>query len=145
MNDPTRHALDRIEHALDRSGRKRRRGFSTSPIVLASGLILAYQLLVRLVPSLWAQILPGGFEQGVMLSGPSRIVWQMAWFCHLRFPIVLVGVVAAVGVGLLLGRHPATRPMAWLLAVATILLDAAILVIALKTGMDAAGVGQVFG
>ena len=145
MNDPTAHALDRIERALDRSGRKRRRGFSTSPIVLAIGLVLAYQLLVRLVPSLWAQILPAGFARGAMLSGPSRLVWQMAWFCHLRFPVVLVGVVALIGVGLLLGRHPASRPVAWLLAVATILLDAAILVIALKTGMDAAGVGQVFG
>ena len=145
MNDPNAQALDRIERALDRSGRRRRRGFSTAPIVLGSGLILAYQLLVRLVPSLWAQILPGGFEQGSRLSGSSRIVWQMAWFCHLRFPVVLIGVAAVVGVGLLLGRHPASRPVAWLLAVVTILLDAAILVIALKTGMDAAGVGQVFG
>ena len=145
MNDSTRHALDRIERAMDRSGRKRPRGFSTSPVVLALGLILAYQLLVRLVPSLWAQILPGGFDQGAFLSGPARLVWGLAWFCHLRFPIVLVGVLAVVGLGLFLGRHPATRPAAWLLAVAAIVMDAAILVIALKTGMDGVGVGQVFG
>jgi type II secretory pathway component PulF len=145
MNDSTRHALDRIESALNRSARKRRLGFSTSPIVLALGLILAYQLLVRLVPSLWSQILPGGFEQGARLSGPSWLVWRMAWFCHQRFPIVLAGAVAMVVLGLVLVRKPATRPVVWLLGVASIIADGAILVIALKTGMDAVGVGQVFG
>lgn len=145
MNDATRHALDRIEGALDRSGRKRGRRFSMSPIVLALGLTLAYQLLVRLVPSLWDQILPRGFSQTAMLTGWAGLVWRIAWFCHLRFPVVLVGVVAMVGLGLLLGRHPATRPLAWLMAVASIALNAAILLIALKTGMDAAGVGQVLG
>lgn len=145
MNDSTRHALDRIEAAMDRSGRKRRPGFSTSPIVLALGLVVAYQLLVRLIPSLWSQILPGGFEQGAMLSGPSRLVWRMAWFCHLRFPVMVVGVVAMVVLCVLLSRHPATRPVAWLLGVTSIVLDGAILIVALKTGMDGVGVGQVFG
>ena len=145
MNDSTRHALDRIDRTLDRAGRKRRPGFSTSPIVLALGLVLAYQLLVRVVPSLWMQILPEGFEQGAMLSGPSRLVWKMAWFCHLRFPLVLVGLVLVVVLGVGLGRHPWTRPVAWLLAVGTIALDAAILFVALKTGMDGVGLGQVFG
>lgn len=147
MNDPTRDALDRIEQALDRAARppKRSRGASTAPIVLALGLVLAYQLLVRLVPSLWAQILPGGFEQGALLSGWSRVVWNWAWFCHLRFPVVLTGSVVAVGIALLMGRGPSTRPIAWLMAVGAIGLDAAILVIALKTGMDAAGVGRILG
>lgn len=145
MSDPTRHALDRIEQTLNRSGKRRKLGFSTGPIVLASGLILAYQLLVRLIPSLWSEILPGGFGQGAMLSGWSRVIWQVAWFCHLRFPIVLVGTVVLSLVGVLLSRHPTTRPLVGIMAVSTIVLDAAILVIALKTGMDAAGLGQMFG
>ena len=146
MNDSTRRALDRMEKALGRSGPKRRRGFSTAPIVLALGLVLAYQLLVRLIPSLWEQILPGGFEQGGGLDGLGRARLSAdGLFCHLRFQVVLVGVVVVVGLGLVLGRHPVTRPVAWLMAVAAIALNGAILLIALKTGMNAAGVVQVLG
>jgi hypothetical protein len=145
MNDSTRSALDRIDRALDRPVRKRKPGFSTSPIVLAGGLILGYHLLVRLVPSLWANILPGGFEQGAMLVGWPWIVWRLAWFCHLNFSAVAAGTVIVVAIALVLGRNTLTKPLAWLMAVASILLDAGILFIAIKAGMDAAGVGQVLG
>jgi hypothetical protein len=145
MNDSTRSALNRIDRALDRPARKRKPGFSTSPLVLAGGLVLGYHLLVRLVPSLWANILPGGFEQGSMFVGLPWIVWRLAWFCHLHFTSVAAGTGILVSIALVLGRHPFTRPVAWLMAVASILLDAGILFIAIKAGMDAAGVGQVLG
>lgn len=143
MNDSTRHALDRVERAMDRAGRKRPRGFSTAPLALGLALILGYQLLVRLVPALWAQILPGGFDQGGRMPGVAGLVWRLAWFCHLRFPVVFAGAMIAIVLGFGLGRSPVTRPFAWLMAVAAIGVDAAILAIALKTGMDANGVGQV--
>jgi len=145
MNNSTRKAFGRMEQALGRSGRRAPRGLSTAPFVFAGGLILGYQLLVRLVPVLWANLLPGGFEQGAVFVGWPRRVWWLAWFCHLRFPFVLVSCCVLVGIVLVLGSRPMTRPIAWLLAVAAIVLNAAILFIALKTGMDANGVGQVFG
>ena len=145
MNDKTQAALDRMDAAIDRSARKRRRGFSTAPFVLAGGLTLGYQLLVRLVPRLWAGILPGGLEQGAMFRGLPRLVWQMAWFSYLRFPVVLVGCLVIVAIAFALGRNPWTRPIVWLMSVCSIVLDAAILIIALKAGMDANGVGQVLG
>ncbi len=143
MKDKAQQALDRMEQALDRSGRKRRRGFSTAPFVFAAGLVLGYQLLVRLVPQLWANILPGGFEQGALLNGWPHLVWRLAWFCHLRFPVIFVGCLASVATAIAFGRTPWGRPVVWLMAVGTIVLNAAILVIALKTGMDAQGVGQL--
>jgi hypothetical protein len=146
MNESTRKALDRVDDALDRASRpRRRRGFSTSPLVLAGGLVLGYQLLVRLVPTLWNQILPNGYDQAALLPGGAAIVWRLGYFCHLRFPVVLAGAVLLVASGFILGRLPATRLLAWGLAVASIVMDAAILVIALKAGMDAAGVGNVLG
>ena len=119
---------------------KRRGGFSTAPIVVAAGLILGYQLLVRLVPSVWANILPGGFDQAAALPGGAPMVWRLAWYCHLRFLNVAVGVGVLVLIALWLGHRPMTRPLAWLMAVATIGLDAVILILTLKGGMDAVGV-----
>jgi hypothetical protein len=146
MNESTRKALDRVDHALDRASRPRRsRGFSTSPLVLAGGLVLGYQLLARLVPTLWNQILPNGYDQAALLPGGAPLVWRLGYFCHLRFPIVLTGAALLVASGFVLGRIPATRLLAWGLAVASIVMDAAILVIALKAGMDAAGLGNVLG
>jgi hypothetical protein len=147
MNESTRRALDRVDDVLDRAGRreKKRRGFSTAPIVLVLGLILAYQLLVRLVPMLWAEILPEGYDQAAFLPGGARLVRGLGLFCYGRFPIVLGGVVAVVLVSVALGRHPATRPLVWLMAVASILANAGILFVALKAGMDAAGIGQILG
>jgi hypothetical protein len=146
MNESTRKALDRVDAALDRANRPaRRRGFSTSPFVLGGGLILGYQLLVRLVPTLWNQILPNGYDQAAFLPGGAQFVWRLGYFCHLNFPVVLTGAVLLVVAGFVLGRLPATRLVAWGLAVASIVMDAAILVIALKAGMDAAGVGNVLG
>ena len=145
MKDDVQKALDRMEAALDRPARKSRRGFSTAPIVVAGGLTLAYQLLTRLVPALWANILPGGFEEGARSRGLPFLVWQMAWYCHLRFPVVLVvsGLIVVFSFGF--GRNPMTRPLAWLMAVAVILLNAAILFIALRTGMAANGLDRVLG
>jgi hypothetical protein len=144
MNDSTRRALDRVDASLDRASRpRRRRGFSTSPFVLTGGLVLGYQLLVRLVPTLWSQILPNGYDQAAALSGGAQLVWQLGYFCHFHFPIVLTGAVILVAAAFVLGRLPGMRLLVWGLAVASIVMDAAILVIALKAGMDAAGVGNV--
>jgi hypothetical protein len=145
MNDSTRSALDRLNRTIGRPDRKRKPGFSTSPLVLACALILGYHLLVRLVPSLWANILPGGFEQGSMFVGWPWIVWRLAWFCHLNFIAVAAGTVILVAIAIVLGRLALTKPIAWLMAVFAILLDAGILFIAIKAGMDAAGVGRVLG
>ena len=143
MTDKTQQALDRMDAALDRSARKRPRGFSTAPFVFGAALILGYQLLVRLVPRIWANVLPGGFDQGQFFRGWPRLVWQSAWFCTLRFPAVLITFVVLFAIAVAFGRNPWTRPIAWLLAVCAILLNAAILIIALKAGMDANGVGQI--
>ena len=145
MKDDVQKALDRMEAALDRPARRRRRGFSTAPFVVAGGLTLGYQLLVRLVPMLWANILPGGFEEGARFQGLPHLVWWMAWFCHLRFAVVLLASCLIVGTSFALGRGPLTRPMAWLMAVGVIVLNAAILLIALRTGMIANGLGRVLG
>lgn len=141
---------DKLARALEQlhasHPRKRARGgFSTAPIVLAGAIVLGYQLLVRLVPSLWAELLPGGFETGRFLPGAPRLVWWTAWQCYGRFPVVLGG---AIGVTLVAGwmsRRPATRWVAWLGALGAIAVDAAILFVAIKAGMDAAGVGRSLG
>jgi hypothetical protein len=145
MKDELQHALDRMDAAIARPARKRARGFSTAPFVVAIGLILGYQLLTKLVPRVWANILPGGFDQGRFLQGGPNLVWRLAWFCHLNFPVAVtvVGVVTIVSV--LVARTAWTRPIAWLMAVGVILLNAAILIITLKAGMDANGVGRVLG
>ena len=124
---------------------KRKSGFSTSPLVLAIGLTLGYQLLTKLLPRLWATILPGGFEQGAMLSGPANLIWRLAWFCHDEFFLVLIGCGTIVAFSLALSRRPMLRPVVWLMAVGTICADAAILVIALRTSMQAVGIDQVLG
>jgi hypothetical protein len=113
--------------------------------VLAIGLIMGYQLLVRLVPQLWESILPGGLDQGSRLQGLPGVIWQLAWFCHTRFPVVFVAAVVVVGVSFLMSRRPLLRPFAWLMAVSIIAIDAGILAIAMKAGMDANGVGQLMG
>ncbi len=145
MNKSTEKALDRIEQSLDRSARKRRLGFSTSPFVLAIALALGYQLLTRIVPQLWATVLPGGFAQGAFLPGLAHLVWRLAWFCHTQFltACIICGTIFAVAFWL--GRRPLTRPLAWLMAVLAIAADAAILMIALQTGMQAAGADQMLG
>jgi len=147
MNDSTRRALDRINRALDRQhqGSRRPAGFSTSPLVLAGALVLGYHLLVRVVPGLWAGILPDGLGSVAHLVGWPAIVWRAAWFCHTRFPAVVTGVVAIVAIGLIFGRARATRPLAWLMAVAAIAADAGILFVAIRAGMDAAGIGRALG
>lgn len=144
MNDPTRAALDRMLRGLDRARPRRRpAGFSTAPLVVAGAGVLGYQLLVRLVPAVWANVLPGGFAQGPYLPGGAPLVWRAAWTCHLHFVPVALGIGVATVLAAILGRRPLTRPLAWGLAVLAIGLDAAILVLTLRAGMDAAGVGQV--
>ena len=145
MNESTRAALDRIVRSMNRRKPKRPRGFSAAPLVVAAGIVLGYQLLVRLVPQVWANILPGGFEQGAFLGGWPGIVWKAAWYCRLHFATVAVGGFVIVAAMFLVGRRPITRPIAWLAAVVVILLNAGILYVTMKTGMDAAGVGQVLG
>jgi len=144
MNERTLRKLDRLLERLDRQGRRPRRAFPLSAIYLALGLVLGYQLLVRFVMLVWAALLPGGLARTEFLSGPPALVWRLSLFCHDNFEKVLM-ILGAVGItGLVLARGPwPARLLAWLAAVGVVLADAAIVLVTIKTCLDATLQGSV--
>ena len=138
MNPSTARALDRLLRQMERPARSRKSRFSTAPIVLALGLVLGYQLLSRLVPMVWSTMLPGGLEQARTFRGWPGLVWRLAVACHADFAGVLVvlGGIAAAGVFLSTWVRP-LRFLVWLAAVASILIDAGIVFVTMRTALDA--------
>ncbi len=147
MNPSTERALDRLLQKMARPPRTRRSRFSTAPVVIALGLVLGYQLLVRLVPRVWGELLPGGMRQARFLRGWPGLVGNLAWSCHLHFSAVLViGGLFVAGAILVSGWLRPLRFLVWLAAIGVILADAGIVYVtlraALETTADASGIGQ---
>lgn len=141
MNDKTLKALDRaldkLEQDMDRRQR-RRGGFSTSPFMLALGLVLGYQLLVRLVPKVWSSFLPGGLEQAQQFRGWPGLVASLAIACDRNFTTVcVVGGAIVIGAFLWVRWVRPLRFLVWLAAIGVILLDAGIIYVTLSTSMAA--------
>jgi hypothetical protein len=137
MNEQTRKVLDRLQRDSERSSRRRPRRFTTAPLVLALGLILADVLLTRIVPMIWETLLPGGLEQADHLVGWAGLVWRAAVYCHFHQRPVQVAIgVATVG-GLLACRGGRLLRIAvWLSAVGVIALNAAILIVTIRTSLQ---------
>lgn len=138
MNDKTLKALDRALDKLERaSKRQQRKGrFSTAPFMLALGLVLGYQLLVRLVPKVWGSSLPGGLAQARQLRGWPGLVAALAVVCDRNFSSVLgIGAATVVAAFLWVRWAGPLRFLVWLAAVAVILVDAGIVYVTLRTSM----------
>jgi hypothetical protein len=138
MNRDALRSLSRIVDRMERQAARPRRRFSTAPIVLGLGLVLADALLTKLVPMLWETLLPHGLEQAETLRGWPGLVWRGSVFCQTRQPVVALGIAAAVVVGLFCGS--AGRPMrflVWCSAAGAIALDAAILIVTIQTSLRA--------
>lgn len=138
MNDRTLKKLDRLLDRLERNSRRPPRRFSPASVYLAVGLVVAYQLLVRFVPMTWSAVLPGGLAQADTLSGWPGLLWRLGLICRLHFEQVLIAFAAIAIFGLALGRGPRLiRLLVWLAAVAVVALDAGIVIVTMKTSMDA--------
>jgi hypothetical protein len=145
VNPSTARALDRLLRQMDRPPRRPR--FSTAPLVMGLGLVLGYQLLVRLVPRVWSTTLPGGLAQARFLRGWPGLVWRLAWFCYYDFRTVLViGGLLVAGAIVVSGWLRPLRFLVWLAAVGVILADAGIVYVTLRTALEAtaaaSGIGQ---
>lgn len=139
MNPDTLRSLDRALDRLERQAGRPRRRFSTSPFVLGIGLAVGDVLLTRLVPMVWASLLPGGLEQAATLRGWPALVWRAAVYCHVHQGPVQAAIGVAVVVSLLLsfmGGRP-LRIVVWLCAVGVILADAGILVVTIQSSLSA--------
>jgi hypothetical protein len=140
MNDKTLKALDRALDRLERSAarsERRRSRFSTGPILLALALVVGYQILVRLVPAVWAEFLPGGLEQARMLRGWPGLVASLALLCRRNFSGLVIVLGGVVGSAWLLGRWSRIlRFLVWLAALAVILLDAGLIYVTLRTSLE---------
>jgi len=135
VNPSTKQALDRLLAKMDRPRRRPRR-VSTAPIVLALGLLLGYQLLVRFVPMAWSILLPGGLDQAARFRGWPGLLWRVANMAYGRYPAsaIAFGSVGLAGV-IISVIAPPLRFLVWLAAIAVIALDAAIVVAVVTTAV----------
>ncbi len=138
MKSSTEKALDRAMKAMTRPARPKRSRFSTSPIVLAIGLVIGHQLTYRLVPTYWAAMLPGGLEQAGFFRGWAGLLWSMAVACHRDF----AGVVAILAGIWFTGFFLSTflrplRPLVWLMVLAVIAIDGGIVYVMARTAIEA--------
>ncbi len=139
MDDKTSRAVDRM---LKSVSRPRKRGgnswISMPPIMLCLGLFVGYQLTAHLVPAVWSQNLPGGLRQAYFLRGWPGLVWTMAVHCHDNFPVVLSILVGTGLFGFLLSALARPlRPIVWLMAIATIAINAGIIYVTMRTAIEA--------
>ncbi len=137
MNPSTEKALARALERLSRPP-KRRRGLSRAPVILGAGLFVGFQLLVRLLPRVWGELLPGGLAGASRLRGAPGLLYAAARFCYLEFPTaagILVGITVASLV--LSWWWWPFRWLSWLAAIAVLAADAMILVILLRTALTA--------
>ena len=138
MNTSTERALDRLMRQMSRPALPRKSRFSTAPIVLALALFAGYQITARLVPMVWASMLPGGLDQARFFRGWPGLVFALALACHRNF-VTVVGVLSAIGaVGFFVSTFARPlRPLVWLMAAATIGANAGIVYVTLVTAVEA--------
>jgi hypothetical protein len=142
MNSSTEKALNRALRAMERSQRPRNR-FSLSPFITAIGCGMSYGLLTYLLPRVWAAALPGGLDSTLQLRGWPRLVWQLAILAHGHFVGVCVVFAVIVLLSTLLTRAGAIgKLLAWLLAVATVLVNGGILYVTIRVPVDLALSGR---
>jgi hypothetical protein len=141
MNDHTLksldRALDRVERSLDRQRRQPR--FTTAPFVFGVALILGYQLLVRLVPTIWSGLVQQGVGQAGKFGPWAKQVIALSRFCQQNF-IVAAGFIAmATFAAIVISRGGMLmRFLVSLIAVATILLDVGIIYVVVGAGIESA-------
>lgn len=147
MNPSTARALDRALRALARPPRRRPR--TLAPVVVGMALVLGHTLLTRLVPAVWAAVLPGGLASAWRLRGWSGVIWRLAVSLP-QSPVrpVIVGTAIAV-LGYAVCRSvPMLRWPFRLLALLAVAADAAIVYVTMATAQGAAFTGlgspQVF-
>jgi hypothetical protein len=137
MNPSTEKALARV---LDRLSRppKQRRGISRAPLMLGAGFLVGFQLLVRLLPRVWGELLPGGLAGASRLRGWPGLLYAAARFCYEEFPVAS-GTLVSITVAsfLLCWWWWPFRWLSWLLAIAVLAADALILMIILRTALVA--------
>jgi hypothetical protein len=138
MNRAELKTLERMLDQLERRARRPKRRISTAAIVLALGLVLADVLLTWLVPTVWAQLLPGGLDQAALLRGWPGLVWHAAVYCHFRQSHVQIAIAAlSVFCFLLSYRVHPVRYVVWVAAVGVIVLNALILFVTMQTCLRA--------
>lgn len=138
MNESTKKALDRALKSMSRPPRRRGSRFSMAPIVFGLGLLLGFQLVHRLVPMVWASMLPGGWQQANHLRGWPGLVWTLAVASHESFPACCAWLAGLwLGATVVAASARALRPLVWLLAVGAIFADAGIVYITLRTSIQA--------
>ena len=138
MNPSAARAVDRLMRQMNKPPRARKSRFSIAPVILALGLVLGFQLLSRLVPHVWESMLPGGLDQARQFRGWAGLVWASAVHCH-RDSTGAIAILATIGgVGFLLSTFVRPlRPIVWLMAIATIGVDAGIVYVTLRTAIEA--------
>ncbi len=139
MKSSTERALDRALRKLNKSSNRRPPGrVGTAPFALGIGLFLGYFLLAWLVPRLWNTVLPGGIAQASRFRGLPGLVFQGALYANHYAYLIPLAALAATAVALAICRLGFPFRLAvWILGVMAVLLDAAILVIALQAGIAA--------
>jgi hypothetical protein len=140
MNPSTERALERALKALARPPR-RRKG-TRAPVVIGTAVVLAHLLLTRLLPAVWAAVLPGGLAAAGRLRGWPGLVWRLATSLP-RSPVgpLALGVAIAV-IGYAACRSvPLLRWPFRLAAVLAVALAAAILYVTMATAYEAALTG----
>lgn len=141
MNPSTEQALERALRAMARPPRVRKA--TLAPVVLGMALVLGQILLTRLVPAVWATVLPGGLASAWRLRGWSGLLWRLAVRCPRGSvgPVVAGTAVAVLGFAACRGLPVLRWPfrLAALLAVAA---NAAILYVTLATAHEAALAGM---
>jgi hypothetical protein len=138
MNRATQAKIERILTQMERRASRPLWRFPTAALVLAAGLLLGQQLLVRFVPMVWEALLPGGLDAASTLSGWPGLIWRAAVFSHVH----QTGIFAAIaGIGIvsvmLGGRSFLFRVLLRLAALGVIVLDAGIVMVALKVSYRA--------
>jgi hypothetical protein len=119
-------SLNRLLSQLDRRSRRSQRRFTTAPIVLALGLILADCLLLGLVLPVWPSVMSSASTDG--LGGIHRLVWHLAEYCQDDQKKVQVGILVVSVLTLVMSyRMKSIRLLAWLAAVGVVAVDAVIL------------------
>ena len=146
MNRATLRSFDKILDRMGRQGRRPRGRISTAPVVLAAGLVMAHVMLTRLVPRVWATILPYGLDQAATFRGWPGLVWRAAVYGHdhERHVLLAVGVVFAASLAAGYLFRPA-RWLVWIAAVCVIALNAGILFVTMQTSLGATASAAGFG
>lgn len=148
MNQRSLRSLQGILKQMERESRRpggRGQGrFSTSPLVLTAGLVLANVLLTWLVPAIWDSLLPHGLEDVGGFEGWPGLLWRGVLISRGRQGAVRGTIAVVCVLSFILGyRSRAIRILVWILALGVILLNAGILYVTLHTSLNvnAASIG----